>query len=159
MLNLGFNKLGGGKLTGPTGFGQPTLVVNTASACGYTPQYAALQQLWERYRERGLVVLGVPCNDFGQQEPGGDAEILGFCEKNYGVTFPLADKAVINGAGRHPFYRSVADAIGEDQLPRWNFHKYLVGADGELLGAWPSKVEPLSTEIVGAVEAALGDGS
>lgn len=157
MLHLEFSKLGGGALTGPAGFGKPTLVVNTASACGYTPQYAALQQLWERYRERGLVVLGVPCNDFGEQEPGDATQIGGFCQKNYGVSFPLADKVAITGTARHPFYRSVADAVGEEQLPRWNFHKYLVSAEGELLGAWPSRVSPLSKEITEAVEAALGE--
>lgn len=155
MMQLEFAKLGGGALTGPAGFGKPTLVVNTASACGFTPQYAELQQLWDRYRARGLVVLGVPCNDFGGQEPGAAGEIQAFCQKNYGVTFPLADKAVVIGPARHPFYRSVAEALGEENLPRWNFHKYLVGADGELLGAWPPKVSPLSKEITDAVEAAL----
>jgi glutathione peroxidase len=157
MMNLGFDKLGGGRLTGPAGFGKPTLVVNTASECGYTPQYAELQQLWERYRERGLVVLGVPCNDFGGQEPDDAPQIGAFCQKNYGVTFPLAAKAGITGAAtRHPFYRSVAQALGEEELPRWNFHKFLVGADGELLAGWPSKVSPLAKEITDAVEAALG---
>jgi glutathione peroxidase len=156
MLDLAFTRLDGGALTGPAGFGKPTLVVNTASECGYTPQYAALQKVWDKYRERGLVVLGVPCNDFGAPAPGDAARIAGFCEKNYGVNFPLADKAVITGSGRHPFYQSVAQAIGEDQLPRWNFHKYLVDAKGELLGAWPSKVSPLSKEITDAIEQVLG---
>jgi glutathione peroxidase len=156
MVNLAFERLGGGTLTGPNGFGAPTLVVNTASECGYTPQYAALQKLWEKYRDRGLVVLGVPCNDFGAQEPGDARQIGAFCEKNYGVTFPLADKVTITGPARHPFYRAVAAELGEDQLPRWNFHKYLVGRDGTLLGAWPSKVSPLSKEITDAIDAALG---
>jgi glutathione peroxidase len=156
MLNLGFEKLDGGRLTGPTGFGKPTLVVNVASECGYTPQYAELQQLFERYRERGLVVLGVPCNDFGAQEPGSAAEIGSFCQKNYGVAFPLAAKAgIVSASHRHPFYQSVAKALGEDQLPRWNFHKFLVGADGELLGSWPSKVSPLAREITDAIDGAL----
>lgn len=155
MVDLSFERLGGGTLTGPGGFGAPTLVVNTASECGYTPQYAALQKLWEKYRERGFFVLGVPCNDFGAQEPGDAADIGAFCRKNYGVTFPLANKATITGAGRHPFYTSVAQVLGEDQLPRWNFHKYLVGKDGTLLGAWPSKISPLSKEITDAIEAAL----
>ena len=156
MLNLGFDKLEGGRLTGPTGFGKATLIVNVASACGYTPQYAELQQLWDRYRERGLVVLGVPCNDFGAQEPGSAAEIGGFCRTRYGVTFPLAAKtAIVEADRRHPFYASVAAAIGEDQLPRWNFHKFLVGDDGELRGAWPSKVPPLASEITAAIEELL----
>jgi glutathione peroxidase len=157
MMNLGFDKLGGGRLTSPAGFGKPTLVVNTASECGYTPQYAELQQLWDRYRERGLVVLGVPCNDFGAQEPDAAGAILDFCTTNFGVTFPLAAKAGITGAAtRHPFYRSVAEALGEEHLPRWNFHKFLVGADGELVAGWPSKVSPLAKEITDAIEAALG---
>lgn len=156
MLNLGFDRLEGGRLTGPTGFGQPTLVVNVASECGYTPQYAELQQLWERYRERGLVVLGVPCNDFGAQEPGTPGQIGAFCQKNYGVGFPLAAKTgIVAAAGRHPFYQSVVRALGEDHLPRWNFHKFLVGADGELLGGWPSKVSPLAKEVTDAIEDAL----
>ena len=157
MINLEFDQLGGGNRTGAAGFGKPTLVVNTASECGYTPQYAELQQLWERYRERGLVVLGVPCNDYGAQEPGEGPQIGAFCQKNYGVTFPLTAKAGITGAAtRHPFYQSVAQALGEENLPRWNFHKFLVGANGELLGGWPSKVSPLAKEITDAVEAALG---
>lgn len=155
MLDLAFAKLGGGELTGAGGFGKPTLIVNTASECGYTPQYSDLQRLWRQYRDRGLVVLGVPSNDFGGQEPGDAPKILSFCTLNYGVDFPLAAKAVITGSPRHPFYASIAQAIGEDQLPRWNFHKYLVGADGELLGAWPSKVSPLDKEITDAIEAAL----
>lgn len=156
MLKLGFDTLGGGPLTGPAGFGKPTLVVNTASECGYTPQYSDLQRLWQRYRERGLVVLGVPSNDFGGQEPGDAPRILEFCTVNYGVDFPLAAKAVITAReGRHPFYQSVAEALGEEHLPRWNFHKYLVAADGELIGAWPSKVSPLAKEITDAIDSAL----
>lgn len=155
MLNLAFEKLGGGVLTGVAGFGRLTLVVNTASACGYTPQYQALQELWDRYRERGLVVLGVPCNDFGEQEPGDAREIGAFCTARYGVTFPLASKVSITPSTRHAFYDSVARELGEDALPRWNFHKFLVSASGELLGAWPSKVAPLSKEITDAIETAL----
>lgn len=155
MLSLAFEKLGGGALTGPTGFGKPTLVVNTASECGYTPQYSDLQRLWRQYRDRGLVVLGVPSNDFGGQEPGDAPKILSFCTLHYGVDFPLAAKAVITASDRHPFYASVARALGEDQLPRWNFHKYLVDGKGELAGSWPSKVSPLSPEITGAIESVL----
>ena len=155
-LALAFERLEGGTLSTAAGFGKPVLVVNTASECGYTPQYSELQRLWRRYRERGLVVLGVPSNDFGGQEPGDAPRILEFCQRGYGVDFPLAAKAVITGADRHPFYQSVADALGEDQLPRWNFHKYLVGRDGALLGSWPSRVSPLAPEITEAIEAALG---
>jgi glutathione peroxidase len=154
-LALAFDRLEGGALCGAEGFGRLTLIVNTASECGYTPQYAGLQRLWERYRARGLVVLGVPCNDFGAQEPGSPGEVRGFCTQRYGVDFPLAAKATIVGAARHPFYVSIEQLLGEDQLPRWNFHKYLVGADGSLLDAWPSKVEPEDPAIVAAIERAL----
>lgn len=155
-LNLGFQKLSGGRLSSAKGFGKPTLVVNTASECGYTPQYKELQALWQQYKDRGLVVLGVPCNDFGAQEPGEAAQIGAFCQKNYGVDFPLTAKVeIVSKGARHPFYKSVAAELGEDQLPRWNFHKYLVGKKGELLGSWPSKVSPLDKEITGAIDAAL----
>lgn len=155
-LALAFERLEGGSLTGAEGFAQPTLVVNTASECGYTPQYAGLQRLWQRYRDRGLVVLGVPSNDFGAQEPAAAPAIAEFCSTRYGVTFPLSAKAGILGADRHPFYQSIAALIGDDQLPRWNFHKYLVGRDGALLGTWPSAVEPEAPELIAAIEAALG---
>lgn len=136
--------------------GKLLLVVNTASACGYTPQYAGLQVLWERYRSRGLQVLAVPCNDFGAQEPDSDGEISAFCASRFQVTFPLAAKAgILDAAGRHPFYAAVDELLGEAGLPRWNFHKYLVSADGTLLGSWPSKVPPDDGEILQAIEAAL----
>lgn len=139
--------------------GKAVLVVNTASACGFTPQYAGLQALWARFGGRGLSVLAVPCNDFGAQEPGGNESIKSFCESRYQVTFPLAAKAQIVDAGsRHPFYTAIAATLGEAQLPRWNFHKFLVRADGELLGAWPSKVALDAPELLTAVESALSTG-
>jgi glutathione peroxidase len=131
------------------------LIVNTASECGYTPQYAALQQLWQRYRDRGLVVLGVPANDFGAQEPGDEPAIASFCQTNYGVDFPLTAKQTVIGGAAHPFYRWVAAEFGEAAAPKWNFHKYLVAPDGSLAGLWPSAVEPLDPEIVAAIESAL----
>ena len=134
---------------------RPVLVVNTASFCGYTPQYRDLQVLWSRYRERGLVVLGVPSNDFGEQEPGSAAEIRQFCETRYQIDFPLTGKNRVVGAAAHPFYRWVAAELGEAGAPRWNFHKYLIGPDGQLAGAWPSQVGPLSPEIAAEIEAML----
>jgi glutathione peroxidase len=135
--------------------GRPVMVVNTASECGFTPQYADLEALWQRYRDRGLVVLGVPSNDFGAQEPGSESEIKGFCEKNYGVDFPLTAKQTVIGGDAHPFYRWVVDQAGEDAAPKWNFHKYLIGREGELVGLWPSKVKPLAPEITAAIEEEL----
>ena len=150
-----FRSLDGNTLPLSAWRGHPVLVVNTASYCGYTPQYRDLEALWQRYRDRGLIVLGVPSNDFGQQEPGSAAEIRQFCETNYQVDFPLAEKCRVVGAAAHPFYRWVAAALGEAGTPRWNFHKYLVGPDGELAGAWPAQVRPGDAAITDEIERAL----
>lgn len=134
--------------------GKALLVVNTASFCGYTPQYKGLQALWEKYRDRGLVVLGVPANDFNQ-EPGSAGEIKKFCEVNYSIDFPLADKVTITGPQAHPFYRWAVAELGESAAPRWNFHKYLVDTQGKLVTWFPTKVDPESPAVGKAVEAAL----
>ena len=151
-----FAALDGGKLPFDAWRGHPVLVVNTASYCGYTPQYRDLETLWRRYRDRGLVVLGVPCNDFGAQEPGSAEQIKEFCDKNFGLGFPLAAKCHVIGGQAHPFYRWVAENLGEGAAPRWNFHKYLVGPDGELAGAWPSQVAPTSPKIIAEIDRLLG---
>lgn len=135
--------------------GKPVLLVNVASECGFTPQYADLQKLYEDFGNRGLVVLGVPCNDFGAQEPGTEAEIGAFCEKNYGVSFPMTAKQQIVGADRHPLYQWIADELGDEHLPKWNFHKYLFDGEGRLAGAWPSKVKPLDRDILDVVDKLL----
>lgn len=135
--------------------GKPVLLVNVASYCGFTPQYTDLQELHESFGPRGLVVLGVPCNDFGAQEPRTEPEIAQFCESMYEVTFPLTSKQKIVGPDAHALYRWIASEAGEDAAPKWNFHKYLIGKDGRLLGAWPSRVRPGSSEITSAIEAAL----
>jgi glutathione peroxidase len=130
--------------------GKPIIVVNTASLCGYTPQYAGLEQLYMRFHERGLVMVGVPSNDFGGQEPGGVAEITETANKEYGVTFPLAAKAEVVGPNAHPFYKWAA---GERPLetPKWNFHKYLIGRDGHIAAVFPTQVEPMEARVVDAV--------
>jgi len=135
--------------------GKAVLVVNTASQCGFTPQYAGLEQLWRNYAARGLVVLGVPCNDFGAQEPGSAAEIQNFCTSRFRVDFPMTGKVAVIGAGAHPFYRWIVGELGEDQAPRWNFHKYLIDPDGHLAGAFPSRVQPEAKELTAAIEAVL----
>lgn len=132
--------------------GKVVLAVNVASECGYTPQYAGLQQLYTTYKDRGLVVLGFPCNQFGGQEPGSAAQIETFCQKNYGVTFPLFEKLEVKGAHQAPLYQFLTAKHGE---PAWNFHKYLVGKDGQVLQAFNSKVSPESAELKAAIEAAL----
>jgi len=136
--------------------GKAVLVVNVASACGFTSQYRDLEALYEAKVGKGLVVLGVPCNDFGQQEPGAAREIREFCDASYHVTFPMAAKAeIVPPARRHPFYQWVAEELGDSALPRWNFHKYLIGKDGALLGAFPSKAAPLGPDLLEAINHAL----
>lgn len=135
--------------------GKAVLVVNTASRCGFTPQYSELQELWSRYRERGLVVLGVPSNDFGGQEPGTKAEIKAFCEVNFDVDFPMTDKVRVKGAGVHPFYVWAEQELGGLAKPRWNFHKYLVDPDGQLVNWFSTPTSPLSGRVIKAVEAVL----
>jgi glutathione peroxidase len=135
--------------------GKAVLVVNTASQCGFTPQYKGLQALWSRYRDKGLVVLGVPSNDFGGQEPGSAKEIKEFCEVNFDVDFPLTAKQKVIGGEAHPFYRWISTELGEGAAPRWNFHKYLIDGSGQVVGAYPSRVAPESEELRKAIEAAL----
>ncbi len=135
--------------------GKVLMVVNTASLCGFTHQYAGLQEVWRRYRDRGLVVLGVPSNDFGGQEPGSEAEIKEFCEVNFDVDFPLTQKERVSGDGAHPFYLWALGELGAEARPRWNFHKYLVGPQGRLVGWFPTRTEPGAPEVTEAIEAEL----
>lgn len=145
-----FKRLQGGDIRLAEHAGRPILVVNTASLCGYTPQYEGLQQLWTRFRDQGLLIVGVPSNDFGGQEPGGAAEIDHTAHQKYGVTFPLAEKVTVKGANSHPFYKWAAAERPLD-APRWNFHKYLVGRDGHITAAFSSEIEPLDARLVAAV--------
>lgn len=132
--------------------GKVVLVVNTASECGYTPQYTGLEALWKQYKNKGLVLVGFPSNDFGGQEPGTAAEIKKFCSVKFGVSFPLFAKVKTKGEGQSDVYKFLSAKHGE---PKWNFHKYLVGKDGQALAAFPSKVTPESEELRGAIDAAL----
>lgn len=150
-----FKGIDGGTVALSSFRGRPVMIVNTASECGFTPQYAELETLWRRYRDRGLVVLGVPSNDFGAQEPGSESEIKNFCESTFAVDFPLTAKQTVIGGDAHPFYRWVVEEVGETAAPKWNFHKYLVGPDGELAGLWPSKVKPLDPEVTATIESLL----
>lgn len=151
-----FPGIAGAEIDLATFAGWPVLIVNTASECGYTPQYADLQALWSQYRDKGLVVLGVPSNDFGAQEPGDEATIASFCSTTYGVDFPMTAKQAVIGGTAHPFYRWVVEELGEVAAPKWNFHKYLIAPDGSLAGLWPSDVGPLDAEITDTIETLLG---
>ena len=136
--------------------GKPLLIVNTASACGFTPQFAGLEELHRRYGERGLVVLGFPCNQFGHQDPGSNDEIASFCQVNYGVSFPMMSKIDVNGAAAHPLYRWLtAEAPGllGSKAIKWNFTKFLVGKDGRVLKRYAPQEAP--EKLAKDIEAAL----
>lgn len=135
--------------------GKAVLVVNTASQCGYSGQFAGLEQIYQRYKDRGLVVLAVPSNDFGGQEPGGAAEIKETAEGEYHVTFPIAGKTVVKGETAHPFYKWTAELRPRD-VPRWNFHKYLIGRDGNLAAVFNTATEPTEPKVITAIVEALG---
>ena len=137
--------------------GRVLLVVNTASQCGFTPQYEGLEALYQKYRDRGLVVLGFPCNDFGGQEPGAAQQIREFCSTRFRVTFPMFDKVVVKpGPDQSPVYRFLT---ADGQVPSWNFCKYLVGRDGRVLRYYPSLTAPGSAELQKAIEEALAQAS
>ena len=151
-----FPGLGGGDIRLADYAGRPLLVVNTASLCGFTPQYAGLQELWTEFQGRGLAIIGVPSNDFGGQEPGGATEIAKTAQHHYGVTFPITEKAAVRGPNAHPFYKWAAEARPKD-VPRWNFHKYLIGRDGYIAQVFPESVEPADTRVKTAIARALAD--
>jgi glutathione peroxidase len=151
-----FTRLDGSPLPASELAGKVLLVVNVASRCGLTPQYEGLVQLSKNYRDRGLIVVGVPCNQFLGQEPGTQGEIATFCSTTYGVDFPLLDKQDVNGASRSPLYQFlVGSQPGEGKDIAWNFEKFLVGKDGRVLRRFSPKTEPGSPEVIAAIEAAL----
>lgn len=174
LSTLSADDKGGTKVTSPLDFkledihgkefdlaklkGKVVLLVNVASECGYTPQYKGLQALYEKYSPEGLVVIGIPSNEFGKQEPGTNAQILKFCETNYKVTFPMMAKVVIKGEGQIPLYKFLTS---KDTNPKfsgqvgWNFEKFLIGKDGQVAGRFKSGVEPMSEELVGAIKKEL----
>lgn len=157
-LHIGPLDGGAGNLAPQTGV--VTLVVNVASQCGFTPQYAGLERLYEKYAASGFSVLGVPCNQFGGQEPGTSEDIAEFCSATYGVTFPLTEKVEVNGEHRHPLYELLvthADDRGYSGDIRWNFEKFLIDANGEVVARFHFKTDPESDAVVTAIEKALAD--
>jgi glutathione peroxidase len=138
--------------------GKAALIVNVASRCGLTPQYEALEVLQKQYEGRGFTVLGVPCNQFGQQEPGSAEEIATFCSTTYGVTFPMTEKVDVNGSGRHPLFEQLTatpDAEGQAGDVQWNFEKFLISPEGEVVARFRPQVTPGSDEVVSAIESVL----
>ncbi|MCL6671251.1 glutathione peroxidase [Streptomyces panaciradicis] len=157
-LDVEIGALQGGSAGLPQYAGRAVLIVNVASKCGLTPQYAGLERLQERFADQGFTVLGVPCNQFLGQEPGSSEEIAEFCSATYGVTFPMTEKVEVNGDGRHPLYDrlvSFADAEGHDGDIRWNFEKFLIGRDGKVVARFSPQTEPEAAEVVAAIESAL----
>jgi glutathione peroxidase len=150
-----FDSITGGPLPLTTFKDKVVLVVNTASKCGLTPQYDGLEKLYTDYKDKGLVVLGVPCNQFMGQEPGTEAEIKDFCETRFGVDFPLTGKVEVKGEGAHPFYKWAEAELGEPAVPVWNFHKILIGKDGQAIRAFGPRTEPLDAEVTAEIEKAL----
>ena len=136
--------------------GKPMVIVNTASKCGFTPQYKGLEALWQANRDKGLVVLGVPSNDFGGQEPGTHDEIKSFCELRFGVDFPLTEKVAVTGPDAHPLFKWIAEKGGFLGRPHWNFYKYLIGPDGRFVDWYSSITAPGSGRFTKAVEKLLG---
>ena len=136
--------------------GKVVLIVNTASQCGFTPQYDALEKLYQRYQNKGFIILGVPSNDFGGQEPGNGQQIAEFCKANYGVTFPMASKENVSGNQAHPFYRWAKKQLGFGTAPKWNFHKYLIDRQGHLADYFNSPTKPDASGLTKAIEKALG---
>lgn len=140
--------------------GNVTLLVNVASFCGLTPQYEGLEKLYEQYGERGFTVIGIPCNQFGEQEPGTADEIKTFCSTHFNVAFPLSEKIEVNGDNRHPLYvelTEVADADGHAGDIRWNFEKFLIGRDGEIIARYSPLIEPANEDLVGTIEKTLAN--
>jgi glutathione peroxidase len=135
--------------------GDVLLIVNVASYCGYTPQYKGLEQLSQKYKDQGLRVLGFPCNDFGAQEPGTNDEIQQFCDRTYGVTFELFDKVHAKGANQHPLYKTLTDSVSPAGAVSWNFEKFLIGKNGDVVARYRSGVTPDSPELIAAIEKEL----
>lgn len=157
--DFSFESIDGGLIHLSDFKGKAILVVNTASQCGFTRQYDGLEALWREYQEMGLIVLGVPSNDFGGQEPGKEEEIKSFCEVNFNISFPMTGKQVVKGKNAHPFYQWASSKVGVIGKPRWNFHKFLINKDGEVDSWFASTTSPDSNKIRNAVEKVLAKQS
>jgi len=157
-LNFTMNDIDGKPVDLSTHQGKVILIVNTASQCGYTPQYQELQELYKKHKDAGLVILGFPANNFGEQEPGTNEEIKGFCTKNYGVTFPMFSKVSVKGDDQCPLYKFLTSSDSNPKFAgdiKWNFEKFMIGRDGEVVNRFGSKVKPSGQELTKAVEVEL----
>ena len=150
-----FNALDGGELNLNKFKNKVIVVVNVASQCGFTKQYQDMQKIWDNYQDKGVVMLGVPSNDFGKQEPGTSEEIKNFCEAKFGITFPMTEKVSVKGENAHPFYIWARENHGRSAIPKWNFHKIIIGKDGKVLDTFASMTNPSSKKFIKVIEKAL----
>ena len=150
-----FNDIEGSELNLNKFKNKVIVVVNVASQCGFTKQYEDMQKVWENYQNKGVVMLGVPSNDFGKQEPGTSEEIKNFCEAKFGITFPMTAKVSVKGENAHPFYIWARENHGKSAIPKWNFHKIIISKDGKVLDTFASMTNPSSKRFIKAIEKAL----
>ena len=150
-----FNDIDGSELNLNKFKNKVIVVVNVASQCGFTKQYEDMQKVWVKYQDKGVVMLGVPSNDFGKQEPGSNEEIKNFCEAKFGITFPMTEKVSVKGENAHPFYIWARKNHGKSSIPKWNFHKIIIGKDGKVLDTFASLTNPSSKKFIKAIEKAL----
>ena len=150
-----FNDLDGSVLSLSDFKGKVIVAVNVASQCGFTKQYEDMQNVWEKYQKKGLIMIGIPSNDFGNQEPGGSKEIKNFCEAKFGITFPMTEKVKVKGDEAHPFYMWAKQNHGSSAVPKWNFHKIIIGKDGKISDTFASITNPSSKRFINSLEKAL----
>ena len=150
-----FNALDGSELNLNEFKSKVIVVVNVASQCGFTNQYEDMQKVWDKYQDKGVVILGVPSNDFGKQEPGTSEEIKNFCEAKFGITFPMTEKVSVKGENAHPFYIWARENHGKSAIPKWNFHKIIIGKDGKVLDTFASMTNTSSKKFIGKIMSAL----
>ena len=150
-----FKNLDGSTLKLSTFTDKIIIVINVASQCGFTNQYEDMQKIWEKYQKRNVVILGIPSNDFGNQEPGTNDEIKNFCEAKFGITFPMTEKISVKGEKAHPFYKWAKENYGKSAIPKWNFHKIVIGKDGKIFDTFASITSPSSKRFITSIEKAL----
>ena len=153
--DFNFNDLDGSPLNLSEYKDKVIVVVNVASQCGFTSQYEDMQKVWEKYQEKGVVMLGVPSNDFGGQEPGNNKEIKNFCEAKFGITFPMTEKVTVKGENAHPFYKWAEKNFGKSAIPKWNFHKIIINKEGKVQDTFASITNPSSKRFISALEKTL----
>ena len=153
--DFNFNDLDGSPLKLSEYKNKVIIVVNVASQCGFTKQYEDMQKVWEEYQDKGVIMLGIPSNNFGNQEPGTSEEIRNFCEAKFGITFPMTEKITVKGENAHPFYKWAKENHGKSAIPKWNFHKIIIGKDGKVIDTFASITNPSSSKFIKVIEKSL----